>query len=232
MENKPIIPRMYALDEITIRMFMRCIFNKDYGHIENFEDLYTEYIDRSGMGKDGQLGVRQNIHNLKCRLGKMTGWLQIQMDVLAYNVSKGEPAPHYGSMKDVQEYGHFPIWNGDQDYILLHSTKDAEEIQQAIVRLNGHASSYKKQLLRIEAVEKSYKSQLNMAEKELKQMEGAEKPETIDARNSFFTLLAVIGKNQCGAIDKDKTCMHEFAIMVKMYNEERKRIESQNSKMK
>lgn len=235
--------RTYLLDEVPLRNAMRGIFNRDYGDIENFEDLYTEYIDRSGMGKDGQLGIRVNIHNLECRGRFMTGWLQIQMDVLTYNVNRNDPEPHITSMNDANMYGHFPKWEGGGLLIelrelnqLIKERPENEDIKGTVSiklgELQTHAAAYRKQLLRIEAGERSYQSQLNMARKELKQMEGAETPQTVDARNSFLTLIAIIGKNQQHAIDKDQTSWHEFAVMVKIYNDERRELEKQNNKTK
>ena len=187
-----------TLQEISVRRFMGCLFNSDHTGIDNWEELYTKYIDLSGMGEAGQLMTRVAIHNLEVRLGIMDQWLNIQ-----WGCVNRIQIPYIPGIEDLIEfkYGHRITWTGDLEL-------------------------FKKGLSKINAAEQRNASELKMLNKQLKSMEKTQKPETVDARNSFFTLLNIIGKHQGYAIHKDDTNMHEFALMVKDYNNEIKRNET------
>lgn len=152
------------LSDITVRTFMRCLFNKDYSGVDNWEGLYTQYIDLSGLGEQGQLSLYVAIHNLNIRLFFMTHWLEFQTKV--YNLVK---MPHLPTIDDAKQFGHRINWNPDNDTFL-------------------------EQLRIIESKEKRQYVEMKRLSKELEEMKLAEKPETVSARNSFVIMLNMLGK--------------------------------------
>ena len=181
-------PRILTLADITVRRFMQALFNKDLTDLPNWEELYTSYIDLSGLGQEGQLGLYVGIHNLEVRLSFMTTWLETQAGIF-----KATGIIYTPGFENVHRYGHRPVDN---------------------------AETFETQLNRIEAKEKTYVSHLRKLRKELEQMQKAEKPETVNARNQFVTMLNVIGKSQQYAINKDTTDMEELCLMIKQHGDD------------
>ena len=57
--------------DINIRTFMAAMFNQQYdgvGGADNWEIVYTEYIDLSGIGETQQYHLLCNIHNTQKRI--------------------------------------------------------------------------------------------------------------------------------------------------------------------
>jgi hypothetical protein len=186
------------LSDITVRVFMRCLFNKDFSGVDNWEELYTEYIDLSGLGEQGNLPLLVAIHNLNVRLKFITGFLEFQTKV--FEVAR---VPHLAYLDDVNKYGHKIIWDPEQPEEFLP------------------------QLIRIEQKEKRNYVELKNLEKERDEMKEAEKPETTSARNSFVIMLNVLGKEGY-KIDKDKTDMVELALMIKQHGEDVQAVQNQS----
>lgn len=191
----------YTLEQINIRRFMLMLFNKQFDDCTNWEELYTQYIDVSGLGKTGQLGLLTAIHNLDVRIGFINEWLRMQRGILILTNE-----PYYPAFEDLNNagYGHRAVWT------------DKEQ--------------FEKLLSKIESKEQRISSDHRMLTKELESMQRAEKPGTVDARNQFFILLNVIGKHQGYAINKDDTNMLEFSLMVNSFNEEQRAMEKENEK--
>lgn len=180
-----------TLSEVTIRVFMKCLFNKDYegiGGVENWEDIYIQYIDTMGICNNGLLEIEVGIHNLEARLMHITGWLEFQSEVFKRTGHPYEPA-----FADIQKYGHKPT-----------------------------VDDFEAQLTRIESKEKKNISHLNRMRKEKEALQKIAQPETVNARNSFLTMLNIISKSQGYKIDKDTTDMEELCIMVRDHNEQAK----------
>ena len=178
------------LQDITVRTFMKCLFNKDFTGIDNWDDLYTKYIDLSGLGENGQLSIQVAIHNLNIRLFRITQYLEFQTKV--FDLIR---MPYLPKLEDMVEYGHKVKWNPDEPEMFLP------------------------QLIRIEQKEKRNFVELKELEKELDDMRQTEKPETVNARNSFVIMLNVLGKEGY-RIDKDKTDMEELSLMIKSHGED------------
>lgn len=154
------------LHEITVRTFMKCLFNKDFTGIDDWDSLYTKYIDLSGLGEYGQLGTHVAIHNLKVRLFRITHYLELQtktFDIIGM--------PYLPKIDDMAEYGHKIKWNPDEPEMFLP------------------------QLIKMEQKEKRNYAELRELEKDLEDMVQAEKPGTTSARNSFVIMLNVLGKD-------------------------------------
>lgn len=178
------------LHEITVRVFMRCLFNKDYTGVDNWDELYTKYIDLSGLGEQGQLGLHVAIHNLKIRLFRITHFLELHSKVFDL-----VGMPHLEHMDDMKEYGIRLSWNP------------------------GEPEMFLPQLIKIEQREKRNYVELKELEKEVEEMKEAENPKTVSARNSFVIMLNVLGKEGF-KIDKDKTDMEELSLMVKQHSDD------------
>jgi len=178
------------LSDITVRVFMRCLFNKDYSGVENWEELYTSYIDLSGLGESGQLGLYVAIHNLNVRLFRITAFLEFHAKV--FDLVGMADLDRLDMIKD---YGYRLKWNPLQPEEFLP------------------------QLIRIEQKEKRQYVELKTLEKELEEMRQAEKPGTVSARNSFVIMLNMLGKEGY-KIDKDSTDMEELALMIKQHGED------------
>ena len=178
------------LQDITVRTFMKCLFSKDYTGVDNWEELYTKYIDLSGLGESGQLGIHVAIHNLNIRLFRITHFLEFQSKT--FDLIKMPYMPH---LNDMAEYGYKLTWNPDEPEMFLP------------------------QLIRMEQKEKRNYVEIKELEKELEDMKQAEKPGTVSARNSFVIMLNVLGKEGY-KIDKDKTDMEELALMIKQHGDD------------
>src|SRR6185312_13029633 len=184
------------LSDITVRTFMKCLFNKDFEGVgeENWERLYTEYIDLSGMGEEGQLGLYVGIHNLTVRLKFITDYLEFQSKVFHL-----VGMPHLEKLPYIHKFGHRPKWN-------------PQEPEKFLIELQ-----------KIETKEKRNYVELKMLEKELEDMQKIQKPQTVNARNSFVVMLNVLNKDGY-KIDRDKTDMEELALMIKQHGEDIKAI--------
>ena len=138
---------------------MECLFNKNFGDIENWDQIYTSYIDLSGLGEQGQLATHVAIHNLNIRLKHISDFLEFQTKV--YKLIK---MPHIPTINDMRPYGHRLTWDPQNDTFI-------------------------DQLNMIEAKEKRNYVEMKKLQKELKQMQDAMVPTTISARNSFVLML-------------------------------------------
>lgn len=156
---------VYALKDVTVSRFMSCLFDNEYGDMENWESLYTKYIDLSGLGEEGQLGILVAIHNLKCRLALIDTYVEVHRKVIG--MIKMPLVPRVG---ELSKYGYHPTWTGDVDNFL-------------------------QQLTLIESKEKRNHAEIKKLEKELRQMQEAKNPQTVSARNSFVTMIVVLEKD-------------------------------------
>lgn len=178
------------LCDITVRVFMRCLFNKDYTDVPNWEELYTKYIDTAGFTEEGQLGLFVAQHNLSVRLKHITDWLTLQQSV--YGLTS---KPHLKTLPDMAQYGHRVTWNPDEP------------------------EKYLAQLIKVEVKEKRNYAELKRVEKEIEDYEKTKDPKTVNARNNFVIMLNVLRKDG-NPIDKDKTDMEELALMIKQHRDD------------
>lgn len=97
---------------------MRCLFNEDYQGVDNWEELYITYIDLSGLGLDGQLGLYVAIHNLNVRLYRITGFLEFHSKVFELI-----GMPDLERMDLIKDYGYRLIWNPETPETFLQQLK-------------------------------------------------------------------------------------------------------------
>jgi hypothetical protein len=104
---------------------MRCLFNKDYTGVPNWEDIYVKYIDESGICNNGALEIDVAIHNLEARLLHITGWLEFQAEVFKRTGKPYEPA-----LVDIHRYGHKPVVDGFAEQLTRIEAKEKKNISQ------------------------------------------------------------------------------------------------------
>jgi len=179
------------LSDITVRIFMRCLFNKDYEGVDNWEELYTAYIDLSGMGESRHLQLMVTIHNLQVRLSFIQGWLEFQK-----TWTKQFKEPFIEGFKDMEKFNHRVTWDP------------------------GKPLDFIEQLKRIEAKEKRNVAELDLQMKELDELMKTKKhKEKATDRADFIRMLNTLGKEGY-KIDRDKTDMEELSLMIKQHSEE------------
>lgn len=184
-----------TLDQISVRVFMRCLFNKDYTDVPNWEDVYTSYIDYSGIGETKQYHLMRAIHNINVRLSDITAFLELQK---GFYLQVGFPFEH--AFQDMNKYGYRLNWNANnpQDFI--------------------------NQLQKIETKEKRNIAELDKFNKELIGLQKNGGKEDEYSRTDFVKMIN--GLRKAGyKIDKDKTDMEEFSLMIKETSEEYQRLQ-------
>lgn len=173
--------------ECSIRIFMRCLFNQDYEGVENFESIYTEYIDLSGIGLTQEFNLLLNIHNIQTRLNAVENHVRIHR---AYFAAAGVPWEE--NFKDLAKYGHHLTAQGD----------------------------FLRQLDMIAIREKRFVAEMNRDEKTLEVLQKKQHTvNTHDARKDFVKYKNGLGKAGY-QIDKDKTDMEEYSLMIKENTDE------------
>lgn len=192
MTDQPTIP--LTCSDIVLRAFMLAMFNQKYeavGGIDNWDAVYTEYIDLSGIGETQEFNLLTNIHNVQHRITQVQGYLDIQKKFFATFNEPFEPA-----LKDLRKFGHRLTWD------------------------IGNPKQFIQQLEMCEVKEKTYVAQLDSYMKELTDLkkEGVKKI-TTNGRVDFVKQMNRLGKDGY-KIDKDKTDMEEYSLMIREYNEE------------
>lgn len=189
------------LHEINITRFMRALFHKEYDGIDNWDDLWLQFIDNSGMGETRQAGLLTALHKIEVRLHFITAYVDYQFKFIGLT---GLPATHV--FNDLHKYGHRLIWSGD--------------IEQFSI-----------QLRRIDAKERRNKAEHDKLQKEYDTLQKTGKVKDDDrSRNDFVRMVNAISKHAGYRINKDDTDMEEFSLMIRSYNDEMKAIENQNNK--
>lgn len=180
-----------TLSDITVRVFMRCLFNKDYEGVDDWERLYTEYIDLSGMGETRQLELVVAIHNLQTRISFISGFIEFQKTWL---LQFGEPFEQ--GFEDVRKFGYKLHWEA------------------------GYPTQFVDQLQKMETKEKRNIAQLDAEMKELDEFTktGKHKQKASD-RADFVRMLNTLGKEGY-KIDRDKTDMEELSLMIRQHSED------------
>ena len=191
--------------DINIRTFMAAMFNQQYdgvGGADNWEIVYTEYIDLSGIGETQQYHLLCNIHNTQKRITAVQGYINIKKRWFALHNEPFEPA-----LTDLRKYGHRLTWD------------------------IGNPKQFIQQLEMCEIKEKTQIAELDGYMKELEDLKKDGPKVTTDARKEFIKQMNRLGKHGY-KIDKDKTDMEEYSLMIKEYDEELKQRLLDNENLK
>jgi hypothetical protein len=173
--------------ECSLRVFMKCLFEDDQSDVDNFELIWSEYVDLSGLCENREKEILVSIHNIKVRQSVIPALIKFQLDYI-----ERFKEPYLEAFWIFKKYGHQVIWNSD-----------AEELAR--------------QLERVRLKELQYESQLDMIERELQDLKKEGVKIDGNGRKEFIRLLNDVGKYRRNDIDRDRTDVETFAIMVRDY---------------
>lgn len=186
---------MNELYEISIRQFMQCMHEGKFdvvGGYDNWDQLYTKYVDASGAADTKECLLMRNINNVHAKIVFVQEIIGINhkfLDIFSI--------PFLPSLLDLKKTGHRLKWNNDVD-------------------------DFKKQLNRVEVEERSNVAEMDLLVSDLEKLkkEGlkASKIEKND-RKDFVRQITIIAKHNNRAIDRDKIDMEEYCIMIKDYSD-------------
>lgn len=169
---------------------MACLFDKDETGLEggDWEKLFTEYVDISGIGETIEFDLLLSIHNIQVRMTFIASMVELQKRFF-----KEFNMPFLKAFEDFKKYGHRISW-------------DASDPGKFITELQ-----------RIEVRERRFQSELDVKVKELKKLKKDGVQPNTDGRKDFVRQLNNLGKVGY-KIDRDKTDMEELALMIKDQN--------------
>jgi len=178
--------------ECSVRVFMRALFEEDYTDILDFGKIYDEYVDLSGAAETQELELMVLIHNIEVRMFVTNGFVQFQKDYIAQYNE-----PYWDGFWVVKKYNHELKWNNDKQEFL-------DQMEMMLSR------------------EKRFVPELANYQKELSQLQKEGSKPDSNGRKQFIKLLNAVGKDRRNDVDRDKTDVETFALMVKDYFDSRK----------
>jgi hypothetical protein len=204
VNNETII--LKTISELNISDFEICMFKNNFSVLiitgkpsdeqllSAWNEIYTEFIDLSGMAETNELEISKSIFYLNSRVKKIELYILLQRESL-----NKLGVPCIVAFDKIRIYGHKLKWN-----------KEHPDIED-----------FKRQLNIIETNEKRYNHELLAKQKEL--LDVMKKKQNGDVtvwqkRKEFVRLKNNIGKFGF-KIDNEKTTVEEFALMVHDYNE-------------
>lgn len=176
--------------DCSVRLFMTCLYDKDTSGLNggNFENIFTEYVDLSGIGETREFDLLTGIHNIQTRMTFIETMLIIQRRFY-YEFE----IPFVDAFQDLKKYGHHLKWDPNNPVAFL------------------------KQLETIEIIEKKSQAELDAKYKELKTLKKDGVKSDHNGRIDFIRQMNALNKDGY-KIDKDKTDMEEYALMIRDYN--------------
>lgn len=197
-------------ENFVIDPFMKAWFNKDYSGMseDDFDTVYSEYQDTSGLYLTEDFERRSYIHHLNSRINYIKIYIRLQRDFIE---EFGKPfIRDFGDLKE--KYGYVLTWSEEHPHLIAVERK-----------------KFEMQLRRIEMHEKKFDSTLQTKIKELNESrEGKIKnPEDFDLRKSRVSFIKMLNSlSKIGySVDRRKTTVEELALMIKQQMEE---VEEQN----
>lgn len=180
-------------EKVTINIFIEAWFSHEFERIskEDFDIVYSEYIDISGLYSSKEFEIFAYINYLKNRIFLSKTLVAVQLMCLeAFN------APYEDGFDLFEKVGHKVSWNGDE--------------KKFIAQMNKISS-----LTRTKELELRRKEFEFIQLKEAKQQD---KPE-VQSRHEFIKMLNSLNK-QGYNIDRDKTTVEDLALIIKQLQEE------------
>lgn len=188
-----------AYEDYKLGQFKRAWFKEDRSietgiPQEEFDSVYTEYIDTVGAYKSDQFDKAGWIKHLEAKINTITIWIKLQRDFIE---DFGRPLTE--RFVFMEEFGYF-LHYSDNDSFFEELKNIEQDLKGDISELNGSI----KELEDIKASEP-------VIIKTLKEQ-----------RESFTRNQNTLGKIGY-KIDEDKTSVEEYALMIKQQNEENER---------
>jgi hypothetical protein len=183
-----------AYEKYTIRQFEMAWFNQDYSSIkkDDFEVVYTEYVDTTGSYVSEQFNKVVYIRMLLSRINTVNFFISLQK-----RFTEIFEIPYVKSFPVLEQYGYFIEWNGDKEAFL-------------------------KELDSIQSQESCTESDLKVAAKELEEMKASspKKEESLKQKRENW-IISINSLVKLGyTIDKDKTTVEELAYIIKYEKEQ------------
>lgn len=181
-------------EKINITDFIAAWFNHEYDNLnqDDFEIVYAEYVDLSGLYHSKEFELFAYINYLKNRIFVLRTVVASQRMFLE---TLGRP--YVDGLFIFDNFGYKIKWNDDIE-------------------------DFERQLKIVESRERQKSSELRRKEFEFKQLKDAKKSEEqplIQSRHNFIRMLNSF--NKAGyKIDRDKTTVEELALMIKQVNDE------------
>lgn len=173
--------------ECSITKFMAYSFDGKDEDIEGPELIWAEFIDLSGLCENREKDIMVVMHNICVRKFVIPGLIQFQLA----HLEKFEK-PYIDGFWLFKKYGHRLEWK--------------EDLQEFVMQMD-----------RIRLAELQYDSQLESLEKDLQSLKKDGVKITGNGRTEFIRLLNDVGKYRRNDIDREKTDIETFALMVKDY---------------
>jgi hypothetical protein len=173
---------------------MECWFSNDFIRLskDDFEIVYSEYIDLSGLYNSKEFELCTYINYLKNRIFVLKTVIATQeMYLDAFN------EPYIDGFFIFDSFGYSVKWNNDVD-------------------------DFQKQLKKIESHERQKSGELRRKEFEFQQLKDARKnykKPLIQTRHDFIKMLNAFNKSGY-KIDREKTTVEELALMIKTIQDE------------
>lgn len=169
---------------------MRCLFEDDFEGVENFDAIWTEYIDLSGIAQTRDKDLLVAIHNIEVRLLVIPEMISFQLKFMAEN-----KMPYVDGFWFFKKYGHRLTWNEDDPDNFFKQLEFVDIKERKFI-----------------AERDDLKKQQSLLKKNGVVVDG-------NGRKEFIKLLNAIGKYRRNDIDRDKVDVETYALMIKDYFE-------------
>ena len=198
-----------AYENYTIRQFKKAWFNEDYSEItkEEFDKVYTEYVDTAGLFLTEQFDKVVHVHYLNNRINSIALAIKLHRDYLDHF-----GLPYIEGLGFFSKFGHNIFWSNDEK-ISLEQKK--EWFLTSLNRVELKEKKY------ISMLEIEYKGLIDMNLKKVKN-----EVTTKQSRGSFVRMINSLGKVGY-KIDEDKNTVEDLAYMIKQQSEENQILKNQ-----
>lgn len=182
-------------DKYTVRQLRDALFDNDRSVMseEQFNIVYSEYVDTSGLYDAEEFSKVSYIHYLSNRINSIKLAIKLQRDFF-----NNFDIPFVNELKFFKKFGHNVYWDAKNPQKFLDQLKMIEKREE---RYNDELEN---------KIDELVKSRLKKSKKEVTEKQ---------SRESFIRNFNSLGKAGY-IIDKDKTTVEEYALMIKQQTEE------------
>lgn len=192
--------------DCLLKIFEKCLFDDKYDDLviegdftdeekkQAFSSIYTEFIDTSGLIESADFELLKTIFYLDCRVKKINLLLYIQHESI-----EKIGMPCIKAFENINIYGHKLYWDKE----------------------NPDIEAFQRRLQDIESKERKYRVELEGKTKEffaLKERQVKAGIQVYQKRKDFVRTKNNLQKHGY-VIDRDKTMVDEFALMLCDYND-------------